>query len=242
MDKAEVAKLAHALLSDIEAGALPIELLVAKALNLAKVFPDDEAIEWLSYEVSGYDSSTPVGEEYAILTNRWDGKSEKGFFGSVSSLANTIATMSQLLQVYKQLQPSGQHAIPQQIEKAKQVHKWATAMAPLEKVISNVKVQLHLFAARILVEAQFSETSKSIFDGYQLVVDKELASKAAQAFEKLPYVFERLRIGEIEAVSHALTSCRRIVDSFADAVFPAQDKPVVVDGQELDCSTAKTKN
>jgi hypothetical protein len=242
MNKAEAAKLAATLLADVEADRLPIELPVTKALTLAKAFPDDEAIEWLSYEIAGYDVGTPVGKNYAILTCRWDGTSDRGFFGSASSLANSVATMSQSLEVHKQLQPSGQHAIPQQFEKAKQVHSWATAMAPLEKVISNIKAQLHLFASRTLVKAQFSETSKSVFDRYQSVVDKELASKAAGAFQKLPYVFERLQNGEAEAVSHALTSCRRIIDSFSDAIFPARNEPVLIDGQELDCGASKTKN
>jgi hypothetical protein len=92
------------------------------------------------------------------------------------------------------------------------------------------------------VEAQFSNTSKSIFERYQTGVDAELGSKAASAFEKLPHVFERLQNGEGEAVSHALTSCRRIIDSFADAVFPPRPEPVIIDGPPLDCSAARTKN
>jgi hypothetical protein len=105
-----------------------------------------------------------------------------------------------------------------------------------------VKLQLHLFATRVLAEAQFSETSKSIFDRFQTGVDSALATHAASAFEKLPYVFERLGRQEPEAISHALTSCRRIVDAFADAVFPPRPDPVVIDGQALDCSAARTKN
>ena len=85
-------------------------------------------------------------------------------------------------------------------------------------------------------------TSQSIFERYQSVVDKELAYKAAEAFQKLPFVFERLRNGEAEAISHALTSCRRIIDRFAGAIFPPRSQPVVIDGKELDCGADKTKN
>jgi CHASE1-domain containing sensor protein len=74
--------------------------------------------------------------------------------------------------------------------KAKKVLGWAEAMEPLEKVIASVKSQMHLFASRVLVEAQFSETSKTIFERYQATVDRQLTNKAAQAFQKLPYVFE----------------------------------------------------
>lgn len=242
MDKAELAKLAAVLLSDIEGGSLPIEILVAKALTLAKVTADDQAITWLSYEMVGYDSSTPLGENFARLTGRWDGKSDKGYFGPISEIANSVQAMSHTLEVYKAFQPSGDYAMLQQQEKATKVNDWAMAIAPLAAIIPKVKAQLYIFASRVLVEAQFSDTSRTIFERYQVAVDKELASKAAQAFEKLPHVFERLRNGEPEAVSHALTSCRRIIDSFADAVFPARSDPVVVDGQQLDCGAAKTKN
>jgi hypothetical protein len=242
MDKAEVAKLATTLLSDIEGGSLPIEILVTKALALAKVTADDDAITWLTYELAGYDASTPLGETYSRLTGRWDGTSDKGYFGPISAIVTTVQTMSQTLEVHKAFRPTGDFAMVHQNEKVKKVHEWATAIAPLAAIVPKLKAQLHLFASRVLVEAQFSDTSRSIFELYQTAVDKELASKAARAFEKLPHVFERLRNGEPEAVSHALTSCRRIIDSFADAVFPARSDPVEVDGQQLDCSAAKTKN
>jgi hypothetical protein len=242
MDRAEIAKLASTLLSDIEQGSLPVELLVAKGLTLARAIGDEEAIEWLTYEAVGYDSSKPVAERFAVLTARWDGKSDKGYFGSAVSIANTVATMAHSLEAEKAFQPSGQYAIIQQQEKARQIASWTTTIAPLLAVVSGVKTQLHLFASRVFVEAQFSETSRSIFERYQTGVDKQLASTAASAFEKLPHVFERLQRGEPEAVSHALVSCRRIIDSFADAIFPARAEPVVVDGQPLDCGPAKTKN
>ena len=39
-----------------------------------------------------------------------------------------------------------------------------------------------------------------------------------------------------------MTSCRRIIDAFADALFPAIDVPVMVDGQPLDSSKDKPRN
>jgi hypothetical protein len=69
-----------------------------------------------------------------------------------------------------------------------------------------------------------------------------LSERAGQAFERFPAVFERLRQGDPEAISHALTTCRRIVDGFADALFPASTEPVNVDDQMLDCSKDKPRN
>src|SRR5438105_1538598 len=122
--------------------------------------------------------------------------------------------MAHTLQVHKEFVPSGDYAAVQQIEKAKQVNEWAKAISPMQKVISAVRAQILIFASRTQAELQFSETSRSIFDEYQGEVDKTLAARGGQAFERFPFMFERLRQGDAEAISHALTSCRRIIDGF----------------------------
>ncbi|HZR86803.1 MAG TPA: hypothetical protein VFB02_08360 [Bradyrhizobium sp.] len=242
MDKAETIRLADALLLDLESPTASIDLILAKAYRLAEATGNAEAVLWLSYELHGYDSSTPVGRNYALLTQRWDGASDKGYFQSASDLAHTIETMTHTLQVHQQLQPSGDYAIVQQREKAEQVKQWAQAIAPMKKIISAVRAQILIFASRTRAEAQFSETSRSIFEEYQREVDQKLTAHAGQAFERFPSVFERLRHGDGEAISHALTSCRRIIDGFADAMFPTTDVPVQVDGQPLDCGKDKPRN
>ena len=150
--------------------------------------------------------------------------------------------MQQTLQAHKDLVPSGDYAIVQQNEKVKQVNSWAQAISPLQKVISAIKTQMLIFASRTRAEAQFSETSRSIFEEYQSEVDKILSERAGQAFERFPAVFERLGRRDPEAISHALSTCRRIIDAFADAMFAARDVPVLVDGQPLDCGKDKPRN
>jgi hypothetical protein len=242
LEKVDLAKLAAALLEDIERGSLHVDLLVAKALTLARIVGDDVAVEWLTFEANGYDSLSAAAKKYALLTKRWDGESETRYAASAPAIVHSITTMTHSLEVEKQLQPSGEYALVQQQAKREQVHSWAKALSPLELIISSIKLQIHLFAARVFVEAQFSETSRSIFDRYQADVDRKLAKMAADAFEKLPYVFERLQNGESEAISHALTSSRRIIDSFANAVFPPRNDPVVIDGVDVDCGADKVKN
>jgi uncharacterized protein YukE len=242
MDKVEIIRLADALLVDLESPSASLDLMLAKAHRLAEATGNADAVIWLAYEFHGYDTSTPIGARYAQLTKRWDGVSEMGYPQSASELAHTIETMSHSLQVHQQLQPSGQYAIVQQREKATQVNNWAQAIAPFKKIISAVKAQILIFASRARSEAQFSETSRSIFENYQHEVDQKLMAHAGPAFERFPSVFERLRQGDAEAISHALTSCRRIIDAFADAMFPATDAMVPVDGQPLDCGKDKPRN
>ncbi len=241
-DKSEIIRLADALLIALEDPSASFDLLLAKAYRLAEAIGSVECMTWLSYELHGYDSSTLIGRKYAVLTERWDGESEKGYFKSAASIALSVETMTQTLDVHKQFTPSGEWATVQLQNKATQVNNWATAVAPMKAVVSAVRAQILIFASRARAEALFSETSRTIFEEYQLHVDQFLAERAGQAFERFPAVFERLSRRDPEAISHALTTCRRIIDGFADAFFPATEHPVEVEGQMLDCGKEKTKN
>ena len=46
-------------------------------------------------------------------------------------------------------------------------------------------------------------------------------------------MIERLSENNEEAISQALTTCRRIVDSFAKHIFPPTDETITIGGNEL---------
>lgn len=69
-----------------------------------------------------------------------------------------------------------------------------------------------------------------------------LAATAKTAFTRLPQAFERLKAGDPEAVSHALTTSRRVIDSFADAVFPARTTPVLIGQQRTEAGEKQVRN
>src|SRR5258708_108279 len=134
-EKAEIIRMADALLFDLESST-SFDLILAKAYPLAEATSGVEAMTWLSYELQGFDSSTEIGRKYARLTQRWDGASDKGYFGSAASIAQSAETMGQTLQAHKEFVPSGEYATVQQGEKVKQVNSWAQAIAPLQRVVS----------------------------------------------------------------------------------------------------------
>ncbi|CDR07999.1 hypothetical protein [Streptomyces iranensis] len=51
-----------------------------------------------------------------------------------------------------------------------------------------------------------------------------MAAASGTALEKIERISDRLRDGDPESVSQALTTCRRLIDSSADYVFPARDE------------------
>ncbi len=55
--------------------------------------------------------------------------------------------------------------------------------------------------------------------------------------------FERFESGDPEALTHALTSCRRLFQTVADAVFPAQNGPFIDSrGRSRKVGTEEYKN
>jgi hypothetical protein len=109
-------------------------------------------------------------------------------------------------------------------------------------ILSAVRAQVQQFATRIYHEKLFSHQAETIFAQYQREVDARLAATAQTAFDRLPHAFERLAAGDKEAVSHALTTCRRVLDSFADAVYPPREEPARIGEQEIEVAAPHTRN
>jgi hypothetical protein len=110
-----------------------------------------------------------------------------------------------------------------------------------ERIITIVRGMTHNFCTQVIGQFQFSQESKSIFDSFARAIDQRLGELAEEAFRKLPDAFERLDTGSPEAISHALTSCRRIIDSFADSVFPTQAAPVMIGNESISVAANKPK-
>jgi hypothetical protein len=111
-----------------------------------------------------------------------------------------------------------------------------------ERIISVVRGRTYDFCTQVIGQFQFSQESSSIFDSFARAIDLRLGELAEEAFRKLPDAFERLDTGSPEAISHAMTSCRRIIDSFADSVFPAQAAPVMIGTESILVDANKPKN
>jgi hypothetical protein len=57
---------------------------------------------------------------------------------------------------------------------------------------------------------------------------------AGSALKKIESINERLGTNEDEAISQAMSTCRRLIDAVADDVFPARDEPYDLNGQKRD--------
>jgi hypothetical protein len=107
---------------------------------------------------------------------------------------------------------------------------------------SKVVSLLHGFISSVYYEKAFSGLAEDIFESYKREIDAKIAEKCGEVLNKLPYVYDRLREGDSEAVSQGLTTCRRIIYAFADALYPPKEETVQIDGNTLELGSNRHQN
>jgi hypothetical protein len=248
-------ELAHELLDDIELSRLPPEALLLKSRRLARLVGAEEVGEWLRFELNEYPNNE-LGRKYMTRMGRWtDQAKQEGYWMPLAGLEGNIAAMEVQIQ---QLQIPNIHYAPSSSNPNEYVtglganrftqpisdilvrlNNLTSAVAKLRGIRSRTLSALHDFAASHYYELAFSGVAESIFESHKATVDTLLAASAADAVKKVPAIYDRLATGDPEAVSQALNSCRRMIKAFADAVYPAGDTAVGVDGQTYQIGSDK---
>ncbi len=223
--------LAKELLDDIELHRLGAEALLLKANRLAQLVGSDETRYWLHYEMYGYNNQDEIALKYLDYTGRWiDRKTGTAYWGPLAQQEVSIEARQVRLKNLKN---------PQDFFEAQRLMGEMSAMSTIR---SKVIALLHRFVSEVYYEKAFSGLAESIFEAHKSHVDALLAEKARDVLEKVPAAYDRLAEGSQEAVSQALNTCRRIIDAFADAVFPPQDTPIDIDGNKVELTKSHVQN
>lgn len=112
----------------------------------------------------------------------------------------------------------------------------------LSGVKSKVLAELHTFISNIYYEKEFDNLSESIFEKYKSDVDTLISSNCGNVLEQIPSVMARLSEKDEESISQALVTIRRIIDSFADSIYPPTDKTIQMNGNEVTLDASKHQN
>jgi len=92
---------------------------------------------------------------------------------------------------------------------------------------ASMRGALHRWASDTLIALELGNAAETIFEAARVEVDRFVRASVPKAAEQLVAVHERMRERTAESFSQALTSCRRLISSVADAVFPPQAQPYV---------------
>jgi hypothetical protein len=228
----EALRVAEELLADIELERLKASEIVLKASRLARLVGQDDLMEFVGYERNGYPTDGSANR-WIDRSGRWS-SSEKGKFYSVS-ISKVEALLASSQQAVEALRGggnfSGDFIIPASRLHDDRIDSHATSAATLAGVCGQVVATVYDMVAEIYHELLFSELQATLFADTQTRVDGSLATASGSALDKIERVSDRLRDGDSESVSQALTTCRRLIDSCADHAFPAQDEPYAI-GEE----------
>lgn len=241
--QSEALKLAEELLADIELNRIGTEQLLFKGMRLARLMSDDLMQEWLNYELRGYDPSSPLWTELMNLTGRWSDETKTTAHAvSLPRLQAMLSAEREKVAAMKSYNLSGDMILPAQNERFRQLNASTITISTVSAIIYGVLATLYEFVTRTYHELLFSEIQSDLFASVQDEIDSRIAPLTAKALDKIESVKERLKTGNTEAISHAMTTCRRLIDATADAIYPANDSLVKVDEHDLSVATDKTLN
>ncbi len=237
-------ELAKELLEDLELSRLSADTLILKASRLARLCGSEEFQTWLGYELKGYQSNVDLSIKYMGRTARWtDKENNKGYWGPLSQIEASKTAQELKLQSMTTPNISGiTNGLIIVREHNALIAGIAVTISSLAGIISRVKGILHSFIVDIYYEKEFDNLAESIFENYKQDVDNLIIEHCHDVIKQIPAVINRLSEGDLEAISHALTSVRRIIDAFADSIFPPQDGKFKIGDNELSLDASKHQN
>lgn len=235
-------QLATELLEDIELSQAPISTVVFKAARLARLVHDDEVQRWLGMELRGY-SNDGFGRQYMARTGRWINPDEdSGYWQSVVDIDTQITSHETLLAASMPSHLSGEGIIGALVQARTYQSRIVKSIADLARVRSKVLALLHHFVTTRYYELAFSQQQAGLFESARLQVDALLSPLSGDTLAKVDSIYRRLGENDDEATSQALATCRRLIDTVANAIYPPRGAPVMVAGQEVHLGPPHIKN
>lgn len=256
--KSAAIELASELLNDIELSRTDVETLLRKAKRLARLAELNELGDFADAELSGYASDNESHIRFMSYAGRWtDYEGRKGYWFPISNIEAELSALELKLSVIRVPDHSENRSSANPNEWIGTGNRWS--ISPATQALSNINqatsrliefrsirsrvvTTLHYYVSAFHHAAAFGSVVESIFERFRSEVDRLLGDSAKEALEKFPSAWARLAEGDVEAISQGLNTARRIIDAFANSVFPARDGTVEVGGTQLKMGKGNVEN
>jgi hypothetical protein len=245
----EALSLSEEILKNIELSELPLANIALKTSRLARLLNDFSHQKVMEYEASGY-PTTPGGVpgdvfRLAVIAGREFKEKEVGtekinsliYRYSIEALEQEVLGFETALAAARDPDVSVSSANPKQHvfnpTGNKQERQGIRNSASLARErLSSRRSFIYSYVLKRNHELKFSGIADDIFSRIREAVDGSIGAKVPDAAQKLTAVYENLQSDNNEDWSNAVHSCRRILQSLADALYPARaDKVVDVGGK-----------
>lgn len=235
--------LAKEIIDDIELSRCDAQSILLKCTRLARYIDNEEIRTWLRFEMQGFTSGDPISDKYMTKTGRWTEQSaNRGYWMPLSQIETTIESETNKMNLLRIPDTSGTYAAAIVGDITKKLNITAAQISKLGGIRSRVISLLHDFATDIYYKKIFDNLAENIFDAYKNEVDILIGQNAGDIIEQIPTVIARLSDSDKESISQALTTCRRIIDSFADHIFPPSNDMINIGGTDLSLKADKVLN
>ncbi len=238
-----VLELAKELLDDIELSRVEIESLLLKTSRLARWIGSEEIKTLIEFKMNGYNNSNPLFFKLLTITGRvTDIDKEQGYGIPLAQIEAIINTEKIKLNTITAPDTSGDWAFRVMQMYEKNLQQISLTISQLSGIKTKVLAQLHNFISSVYYEKEFDNLSESIFEKYKSDVDTLISANCGDVLEQIPSVMARLADGDKESISQALTTVRRIIDSFADSIYPPSDKTIKMNDNDVTLDASKHQN
>jgi hypothetical protein len=233
--RAEARNVARELVEALESDAT-IDKCLMKAQRLARMLRDTDAQLWLDYETRGYPADFALSRLGTAKKYAWRWlPAQKILTASLPELeakARAAEAVLNKIQATHITQTAANYlesrattevigAVMKQIGAARDGYTAAVVQ------FSRMRSHLYRYAADTLVSLEFGDIAEDIFQAARNVADEFVRLFAPKAAEQLLAAEERMADGTSESLSASLTSCRRVLSTVADAVFPPKGEPYI---------------
>ncbi|WP_219916608.1 AbiTii domain-containing protein [Cupriavidus pinatubonensis] len=225
--------MASALLDDLESSASKVDAVLMRAKRLARLMRDTDAQSWLDFETKGYPESfnpTELGtcRKYAAGSGRLNGS--KYYTSSLPKLEADAESEELLLSApVPASSVSAKDFLEQKATEALMVtqlkiqNQRKTNFSQAKSLFSSIKSGIHSYATDVYLAIELGDIAQDIFESTRDEIDSFVRVHAPKAAEKLIAINERMAENSSESRTAALTSCRRLLMTVADSLFPPRD-------------------
>ncbi|QQN61266.1 hypothetical protein JIR23_16455 [Bradyrhizobium diazoefficiens] len=250
-------QIARTLLDDLETVTVRTEGVLMKAKRLARLMRDTDAQCWLELETSGYPkqsfniSTLGTCEKYARRSGRVDPEGKyyiaslpqleaigEGYKERAETLNQTVdkSVVMENFTVKRATEEFLANRARQQTENRKLYNE-------NHAVVVALRAAIHSYATDVYISIELGDAAQDIFEQARTRVDTFIRSYAPKAAEQIVAVNARMAEGSDESYSQALTTCRRLLLTIADATYPARSDPYVDGaGKKRDVGPENYKN
>ncbi|BDZ69750.1 hypothetical protein [Methanobacterium petrolearium] len=224
---------------DLENPEVPLSSVIRKTIRIANLINDEEAKKWLqlnlnTVKIDATKKPETIIEKYKISPIEADKYLTERIIHDYDSETLELKNEKELITLGI---PGIENIIKVHNKLAKKNFRLELKMHFITDEFSSILLKnrnrIHEFLTNTERKLIYDQINFKIFDNNRKYVDSKLSLIAPDALNKFITAYKRINEKDIESRSQALLSCRRILKSVADNIYPPHEEFIKgTDGKE----------